>query len=171
MLAGILRAFPFMRKPWTHDLSFSRPAGEVDVAKGIDRTKTLQQLEGQDWGECTFDSQLVATCHRLRQKPLDEFTVEDLRILIGQKISLPYLIPIALEQLEVDPLVAGDYYAGDLLAMVLLVDDAFWINRQDLFQRIRLVVRRLKETFSSLDSTEQQIVQRVLCDANCSLTE
>jgi hypothetical protein len=41
--------------------------------------KTLDELEGVVWGEPTFDSYLVTTCHRLRTKPVDEFSVEDLR--------------------------------------------------------------------------------------------
>jgi hypothetical protein len=37
---------------------------------GFDRTKCLQELEHDDWGEPTFSSHLVTTCHRLRRKPL-----------------------------------------------------------------------------------------------------
>ena len=57
--------------------------------------KTLDELEGVAWGEPTFDSYLVTTCHRLRTKPVDEFSVEDLRIMIGQQIGLPHLVPLA----------------------------------------------------------------------------
>ncbi len=46
---------------------------------------TLDQLESVVWGESTFDSYLVKTCHRLRTKPVDEFTVEDFRIMIGHE--------------------------------------------------------------------------------------
>ena len=54
----------------------------------FDRSKTLQQLEGSDWGDPTYDSHLVTECHRLRRVPLREFTVEKLRIMIGQQIGL-----------------------------------------------------------------------------------
>jgi hypothetical protein len=50
-------------------------------------------LIGQDRGEATFPYFLVRTCHALRQKPLREFTVEDLRIILGQNFSLEYLVP------------------------------------------------------------------------------
>jgi len=92
-----------------------------------DRSKSLQHLEGQDWGEPTYDSHLVTECHRLRRIPLHEFTAENLRIMIGQQIGLPYLIPLALEMLRGNPFTAGDLYEGDLLAAVLRADSRFWI--------------------------------------------
>ena len=138
--------------------------------KEFDRTKSLQQLEQHDLGEATFDSYLVTTCHRLRRKPLDEFTVEDLRIMIGQKIGLPYLLPIALERLKDDPLAAGDYYPGDLLAMVVSADDSFWSTRPDLFRQIREIVRRVQEALPSMEEDERQAVVKLLRDASRSLT-
>ena len=66
----------------------------------LDRSKSLQQLDGEDWGEPTFDSHLVTECHRLHRVLLRDFTVEDLRITIGQQIGLDYLIPLALERLD-----------------------------------------------------------------------
>ena len=80
----------------------------------IDHNKSLQDLEGKDWGEPTYDSHLVTECHRLRRVPLREFTAESLRVLIGQQIGLPYLVPMALEMLQADPFTEGDYYGGDL---------------------------------------------------------
>ena len=68
-----------------------------------ERHKSLQDLEGVDWGEPTFPSHLVTTCHRLHRTPLQDFTVEDLRIMIGQQMGLPYLVPLALERLRVNP--------------------------------------------------------------------
>jgi hypothetical protein len=142
-----------------------------NVMTSFDRTKTLQELEGQDWGDPTFESSLVTTCHRLRRKRLEEFKVEDLRIMIGQKIGLPFLVPIALERLEIAPLVEGDFYPGDLLAMVLRVDDAFWTSHPDLCEQIRLIVRRVNVLLPSMAEAEQQTVHDLLRNANRSLTE
>ena len=85
------------------------------MASDFDRRKTLTELEGEDWGPPTFDSHLVTTIHQLRHKPLEQFTVADLQIFIGQNMSLEFLLPIAIEHLQDDPLVEGDYYRGDLL--------------------------------------------------------
>jgi hypothetical protein len=113
------------------------PSQEVNAKQ---RTKTLQELEGQDWGEPNFPSHLVTTCHALRRKPLRDFTVEDLRIMIGQNISLKYLIPLAIEQLRRDPLIAGDYYLGDLLAAVLLAEPSFWQEQPKLRKAVKEIV-------------------------------
>jgi hypothetical protein len=143
---------------------------DLAMKGGFDRSKSLQELEQQDWGEPTYHSSLVTTCHRLRRKPLNQFTVEDLRIMIGQQISLPFLIPLAVERLEHEPLAEGSYYPGDLLAMVLKVDKAFWANHPDSFQRVRHVVGRVRDALSSLDEITGPIVQKLLEGAPGSLT-
>src|SRR5260370_17804830 len=105
-----------------------------------ERSKPLQELEGQDWGNGDFPSYLVRTTHALRRKPLRDFTVEDLRIMIGQNFSLNYLVPLAIEQLQHDPLAAGDFYNGDLLASFLNVSSSFWQKRPDLRHAVENIV-------------------------------
>ncbi len=105
---------------------------------------SLQELEGQDWGEATYPSYLVRTCHALHRKPLRDFTVEDLRIMIGQNLSLDYLIPLALEHLQRDPFAAGDFYPGDLLGCVLgRVQPGFWQRRPDLRRAVEDIIARI----------------------------
>ena len=65
------------------------------------RHLTLTQLEHHDWGPPPYDSFLVKECHRLRHVPLRDLTVENLRMLVGQGISLVYTVPLALEQLAI----------------------------------------------------------------------
>ena len=62
----------------------------------FDRSRSLQQLDGQDRGEPTFRSHLVRECRRLRRVPLRDFTAEDLRSAIGQNVGLEYLVLLAL---------------------------------------------------------------------------
>src|SRR6516164_3337905 len=95
---------------------------------GFDRNKSLEELEQTDWGEPTYNSYLVTTLHRLRRKPLHDFEIEDFRIMIGQGVGLPFLVPLALERLEEEPLSAGDFYRGDLLRAVLQIQEEFWMN-------------------------------------------
>jgi CDI immunity proteins len=114
-------------------------------AAAFDRTKTLDELDPPAWGPPTYSSYLVTTCHRLRTKPLNEFDEEDLRIMIGQKISLEYLMPLALEVLEQDPIASGDFYQGDLLQSVLRVDTAWWASHPDQLVAVRSVVVRLDD--------------------------
>jgi hypothetical protein len=96
------------------------------------RHLTLTQLEDDDWGPPQYDSFLVTECHRLRHVPIRDLTVENLRILIGQDISLAYTIPLALEHLSKDPMVSGDMYPGDLLKAVQRITDDFWTQHPSL---------------------------------------
>jgi hypothetical protein len=141
------------------------------VKGGFDRNRWLQELEQHDWGEPNYQSNLVQTVHRLRRKPLDEFTVEDLRIVIGQKISLSYLVLLAVECLEKEPLVSGDFYPGDLLAAVLSAGDEFWASHADSYQRTCKIVGRVKGLRPSLGESERPLVVKTLAEAPRSLTE
>lgn len=103
---------------------------------------TLDQLEGIVSPEPAFKSYLVQTIHALRRKPLAAFTVEDLRIMIGQQIGLSYLVPIALNHLERDPFVAGDFYAGDLLGVVADIPSTYWLAHPEDARRMDSMARQ-----------------------------
>jgi hypothetical protein len=79
---------------------------------------SLEEIEGDRWGEPTFDSSLVARLHRMRKVPLRELRTEDLRVALGQKVGVPHLLPLALDILEQDPFAEADCYPGDLLWVV-----------------------------------------------------
>ncbi len=119
--------------------------------------KTLDDLEGAVWGEPTFDSHLVTTCHRLRTKPVDDFSVEDLRMMIGQQIGLPHLIPPAVVALERDPLAEGDYYPGDLLVSV--IGAAEWLQAHP--EWLARVIRVAERALTGLDEAENYVRVRL----------
>lgn len=95
------------------------------------RQKTLENLEKDYWSNPDYDSYLVKRCHELRKLTLDKFATEDLRIMIGQQISLDYLIPLAIEVLTIDLFAEGDFFKGDLLRNVLAIDTEFWNNNKN----------------------------------------
>lgn len=97
--------------------------------------QTLDELEAVEWGPPTYNSYVVTNVHRLRRVPLKQYRIEDLRLMIGQNIGLDYLVPFALDHLEVHPLASGDFYAGDLLASVARVSDGFWSTHRHLMPR------------------------------------
>jgi len=102
----------------------------------FDRSKTLTELEGDNWGEADYPSNLVVTCHRMRHKPVETLTDGEVRIAIGQQFSLPILVPLALERLEVNPLLEADFHEGDLIKSVLMVKPDFWMTHPVLWQRV-----------------------------------
>jgi hypothetical protein len=107
--------------------------------------QTLTQLESEDWGEPTYPSYVVTNSHRLRHKPLREFTAEDLRFMLGQKISLPILMPMALDVLEADPFASGNICYGALLCNAVRVDSQFWQDHPQLWYRLGMVLRLARQ--------------------------
>jgi len=93
------------------------------MARNLD--KTLEDFDKHYWVTSEHDSMLVKTCTLLRKKKLKDFTIEDLRILIGQNFSLDILIPIAIVKLSENILAEGDSYEGNLLVSVLRVKKLF----------------------------------------------
>lgn len=88
--------------------------------------KSLEALEGQRWGEPTYGSYVVTTSHALRTKPLQDLTDEELRLALSQQLGLPWMLELALQRLEQDPLRAGDFYPGDVLAAALRLPGEAW---------------------------------------------
>jgi hypothetical protein len=141
--------------------------GEFTMSDGkardiIDKKRTLQELEQTEWQEPEFKSHLVTTCHLLRKKPLEQFSVEDLRIMIGQGIGLPFLVPLATDVLEANPMAEGDFYAGDLLNAVVSVKPIFWSNHPELHRRINSVLRAIERLLSSLSEIERRDAESIL---------
>jgi hypothetical protein len=90
--------------------------------------------------------------------------------MIGQRFCLEYLIPLALEQLEKDPLVEGDFYRGDLLKMTLDAGEEFWARHPQYHERIRTIIQRVQELLPTLDPIDQSTTLEVLAAAPRFLT-
>jgi hypothetical protein len=107
------------------------------------RHKTLEKLEKKVWPILSSDegSYLIKTCNSLRKKQLQDFTTEDLRIMIGQEIGLYFLMPLAIETLTNDLFAEGDMYEGDLLKNVLEVDTKFWDDNKNYWQQLNEIIK------------------------------
>jgi hypothetical protein len=103
---------------------------------GGDTALSLQDLEGESWGDPPAPATELATLvFSLRLKPVKSLTPVELRVLIAQQIGVEILVPIALDVLQQYPFVRGSLYPGDLLATVLRLDPSFWADHPEL--RIR----------------------------------
>jgi hypothetical protein len=116
----------------------------------LDRNKSLSQLLGAFTKDTTDSSALATTYRYLYEKPLKDFTVEDFRVMIGQGIGLEFLIPSAVELLQENPFVQGDYYPGDLLSAVMQVEPSFWRTHQDVYWKVSEIVTGLPSLMSDL---------------------
>jgi CDI immunity proteins len=117
---------------------------------------TIEELEGKKYLMPPDVTGLITTIYRLRKKPLRDYSVEDLRISIGQNIALPHLIPLAIKKLKEDILSEGNLYEGDLLKNVLTADISFWTTNKEYWTIVKELYNRNKEIFDS-DNTYRQI--------------
>jgi len=124
--------------------------------------KTLEELESTIWEDPDFPSGLILKCHSLRKKKLVEFTIEDLRVMIGQKISLQYLIPVVLKTLEKNPFVEGNLYKGDLFDQVLRVEQDFWAYHKELRHKLNEIINLVNSKTGRIDTVEVNIEERYI---------
>ncbi|MGW4488650.1 contact-dependent growth inhibition system immunity protein [Amycolatopsis sp. NPDC004368] len=67
-----------------------------------------------------------------------------MRLLLRQDVGVDVLVPEALSELEVDPLVEGDFHPGDLLLAVLALPAERWDGHHAEAERLdRVVVNAL----------------------------
>lgn len=117
-------------------------------------SNTLVDLIGKP-NDTEFKSSLIDECIRLHSVPLKDLTAENLRVLIDQCIGLEYVIPLALDKLEINPLESGKMYTGDLLLTVSKVSVEFWQEHSDLNNR-------LVEVKIELEGISEMIVEELL---------
>jgi hypothetical protein len=120
--------------------------------------RTLEDIDGQKWGAPEADTSLAQDVHRLRRVPLRLFQPADLRVMIAQRVGLPYLVPRALGCLAADPFLESDYYPGDLLVFVAELDDAFWQANPQLRRTAVTVLDSALDRIDELDVNDRQVV-------------
>ncbi len=122
----------------------------------LDYSKSLEHLESEEWEQPDFESSLIKKVLAIRKKPIQNLTIEDLRLMIGQQFSLDYLVPRALQILEVNPFEEGDFYPGDLLVNVLSIKNEFWKTKPELYQQFKQIVEKAKQQFLNFDDEESK---------------
>ena len=116
----------------------------------MNKSRTLEQLEAHVWSSPPADESPMATrCHALRKVPLEKLSAGDCRVLLTQGIGIRYILPIALDYVEADPLIEGDYYPGDLLLALLREPLDAWSRDKDGLSRLKSLARRIDDTLTS----------------------
>ena len=128
------------------------------------KSKSFEALEKDYWPDLNEpDSYLVTTCHSLRKKQVHAFSIEDLRILIGQTIGLKYLVPLAIDKLELDAFAEDDYYEVDLLHSVFTSDQKYWLQEKSHWLTVCNLmdegIQRIKN-----EADEQEICRILIID-------
>jgi hypothetical protein len=124
--------------------------------------KSLEQLEGEVWGEPDYDSYVVTTVHALRKKPLLLLSDEELRLSLSQKVGAPWILELAVRRLEEDPLRSGDFNPGDVLACALRLPEAAWSSQPMLRARPSAVVAVARRKVAGLEETDRSQITEAL---------
>ena len=124
---------------------------------------TLEQLEADVWPEPDVHSHLVTTCHRLRKKPLSDFSTEDLRIMLGQSIGAKHLLPRAIEILRKNPFAEGGFYEGDLLVAVAHhLQNISQLNSEDAEHLLGVCVAAIESFDPRLNKANTSAIEQLI---------
>lgn len=136
----------------------------------FDRTKTLNQLKPSNvrFGAIPMiESSLIETCKRLRDKPIKDFTFEDVRILVGQGINVEYLVPIAIEYLELSPIASGNYYQGDLLMNLINgTPFDFWEKNHEYTSRLIDIINHIEKIIPKMTEIDRETIEEALSEVS-----
>ena len=102
----------------------------------FDRSKSILQLTREKFRNLSWDFDPFPSGYYLRKLPLDSLTEEHMWILIRQSIGLDYLVLLAIEKLEENPLLKSRRTEGDLLSAVLCADALVWKRNPHYRQRV-----------------------------------
>ncbi|MFI5634262.1 contact-dependent growth inhibition system immunity protein [Streptomyces sp. NPDC051664] len=108
--------------------------------------RTLDELDPPRWLAPDADAtNLIRRVHELRCMPLSELRPADLRMLVAQRVALPYVLPLAVHLLLEEPLLDASFYEGDLLLAAVKAPASAWTVLPDLATRLRAVITTLPE--------------------------
>jgi hypothetical protein len=109
----------------------------------FDRSKTLVELKREKFRDPFWDFTPFPNGYWLRNVPLNNLTESDMWMLIQQGIGLDYLVLLALERLELDPLLKCRRKPGDLLSAVLAADALVWKRQPHYRKRVTDLWRKV----------------------------
>ncbi|MFE7166303.1 contact-dependent growth inhibition system immunity protein [Streptomyces sp. NPDC057616] len=116
------------------------------MPQSVDRTKSLEQLEGQRWPDPPAETtSLVRTVHEWRRRPVGTLEPHELARMIGQDVGLPWLLPLAVEILreKAPAQAAGGFYDDDLLYAVVTRSPGVWAADPELARELKAAVSML----------------------------
>jgi hypothetical protein len=101
----------------------------------FDRSKSLTELKRERFRNPQWDFDPFPTGFHLRRIAVGSLTPVELWILIRQGIRLDYVVGLALEVLEEEPLLRCAHADGDLFSSVLLADALVWARNPEFAER------------------------------------
>lgn len=124
--------------------------------------KSIEELENDYWEDSDFNSYVVETTQNARKKPVSQLSDEEIRLLIGQKIGLKYLIPIALSLISKDLLVEVTFYKGDLLSQLLKLSYNDWEHNEEDLKYFQKIINDNLTLIQSCDEISNDLIAKYL---------
>jgi hypothetical protein len=124
----------------------------------FDRTKTLVQLKREKFKNLAWDFHPFPSGYYLRNIPLESLSERDMWVLIRQAIGLDYLVLMALERLEINPLIKCRHAEGDLLSAVLCADALVWKRNPHYRHRVTALWRKISARLVAKQTPEARML-------------
>lgn len=121
----------------------------------------MNDLYGAKPLEPPYPSQLVESCEKVCATPLKDLSASQIRLLVGQKTGLKWLMPMALGILRDNPLVEASHFQGDLLQACLNVEEGFWRKHEDMWSELNGILGDLDEAVEDLKTHRETFMQDV----------
>ena len=90
------------------------------------REKSLNEIYGWEPMQPASDTYVLRTAERAMRLPLKDLSPEEIRLLIGQKTGLAYLLPLAIAILRRNPMTQTALFPGDLLEVCKRLSPSDW---------------------------------------------
>ena len=98
-----------------------------------------------------YDSSLVRNVVAAYDKQIKDLTDADLRVLVGQKMGLEFIIHRVIKRFKVNLFADCDLYEGVLLKNVLEIPDIFWQkNKNEYLEILQIINLQPQEQFEEL---------------------
>jgi len=128
----------------------------------IPRGSSLHDLHGVDGAEAKATSILDGTLRVHRRTPIERLGTEALRFLLQEGESAAVVLRLAIDRLERDPFLGGDFHPGDLLVEVLAQRAALWNAAPELRARAYALADDAGTMTDLLEPADRAIIERAI---------
>lgn len=130
----------------------------IDMRKSLNELMELSSDMPRD-----FETSLVERAVKLGNVPLCSLNPGDLRFLLGQRIGVDIIVPLALGYLQSNPLIDSEYYEGDLLWAVLDFHPDMWKPKPEIADRFHDLTERTAALIPQIEDKQfaEELTRRV----------
>lgn len=134
--------------------------------KQSNRLKSIAVLEGKRWPDPGVQaSHFHRRLYEAVTKPISELKPEELRLLIVQDVGIEFVLSLALDIIEKDPLIEVEHFRGDLLVAALGASPAAYRRLPEVRSRAEKVLQLVPTELEKLDHVDFDTTTEALEEA------